>query len=87
MSVGKSRDGRQLESMKTKTNSFTEVKTNTHTSKINTNRDDSQVAKPAYERILLGIDQHAADLRTVRQLGSANSCAANASVWERWAAV
>jgi transposase len=73
MSVGKSRDGRQLEFMKTKINSFTEVKTNTHTSKINTKRDDSQVAKPAYERILLGIDQHAADLRIVRQLDGAGT--------------
>jgi hypothetical protein len=32
--------------------SFTEVKTNTHTSEISTNRDDAQAGKPVYERIL-----------------------------------
>jgi transposase len=71
MSVGKSRNGRQLEIMKININSFTEVKTNTHTSKLNTPGADSQVAKPLCERILLGIDQHAADLRIVRQLDGA----------------
>ena len=53
MSVGKSRDGRQLELMKTP-NSNTEVKTNTHTRNLITTPADLQVAKPAYQRILLG---------------------------------
>src|SRR5688572_1094478 len=74
MSVGKSRNGRQLEIMKNTINSFTEVKTNTHTtSKLNTTGADAQVAKPRCERILLGIDQHAADLRIVRQLDGAGT--------------
>jgi transposase len=71
MSVGKCRNRRQLEIMKKTINSFTEVKTNTHTAKLNTPGADSQVAKPLYERILLGIDQHAVDLRIVRQLDGA----------------
>ena len=70
MSVGRSRDGRQLESMKTN-NSLTEVKTNTHTPNLNTSPAQPQVATPRCERILLGIDQHAADLRIVRQLDGA----------------
>jgi|KBSSwiStaDraftv2_1062776.scaffolds.fasta_scaffold1504937_1 hypothetical protein len=70
MSVGKRRDGRQLEYMKTK-NSNTEVLTNTHTQNLNTSRQAVQVAKPLCERILLGIDQHAAQLRIARQLDGA----------------
>jgi transposase len=72
MSVGKSRDGRQLEFMNTKTNSFTEVKTNTHGYNLNATTASAQAQKP-YERILLGIDQHAADLRIVRQLDGAGT--------------
>jgi len=56
-----------------KTNSLTEVKTNTHTLNLNTNPAQPQVAKPVCERILLGIDQHAADLRIVRQLDGAGT--------------
>ena len=73
MSVGKCHKGRQLEIMKKNNSSFTEVKTNTHTSKLNTSGADSQVTKPRCERILLGIDQHAADLRIVRQLDGAGA--------------
>jgi len=56
-----------------KKNSLTEVKTNTHRNNDNTIGLDRQVAKPLYERILLGIDQHAADLRIVRQLDGAGT--------------
>src|SRR5437867_11147888 len=73
MSVGKRRYRRQLESMKNTINSLTDMKTNTHRSNFNTIPTDSQVAKPIYERILLGIDQHAADLRIVRQLDGAGT--------------
>jgi len=72
MSVGKSRDGRQLEFMKNP-NSNTEVKTNTHTHNVITTPGEPQVATRAHERILLGIDQHAADLRIVRQLDGAGT--------------
>ena len=54
-------------------NSLTEVKTNTHNPNLNTIPADPQVAKPLYERIFLGIDQHAADLRIVRQLDGAGT--------------
>jgi transposase len=54
-------------------NSNTEVKTNTHTHNLNTIPGRRQVAIPAYERILLGIDQHAADLRIVRQIDGAGT--------------
>jgi transposase len=64
--------GGNLSIMK-KTNSLTEVKTNTHTRNLNSTRVDAQVAKPLCERILLGIDQHAADLRIVRQLDGAGT--------------
>ena len=73
MSVGKRRYRRQLESMKNTINSLTDMKTNTHRSNFNTIPTDSQVAEPTYERILLGIDQHAADLRIVRQLDGAGT--------------
>lgn len=72
MSVGRDRDGRYLESMK-KNNSFTVVNTNTHPCNFNTNPLEAQVAKAAFERILLGIDQHAIDLRIVRQLDGAGT--------------
>jgi hypothetical protein len=49
------------------------VKTNTHTHNLNTVSAEPQVAKPSYERILLGIDQHAVDLRIVRQLDGAGT--------------
>ena len=50
------------------------MQTNTHDqNQVNhtTTARASQVAKPQYERILLGIDQHAAQLRIVRQLDGA----------------
>jgi hypothetical protein len=56
-----------------KKNSLTEVKTNTYKRNLNTNPAQPQVAKPLCERILLGIDQHAADLRIVRQLDGADT--------------
>jgi hypothetical protein len=54
-------------------NSLTEGKTNTHTRNLNTSRAQPQVATPKCERILLAIDQHAADLRIVRQLDGAGT--------------
>jgi hypothetical protein len=56
-----------------KKNSPTEVKTNTHNHNLNTNPAQPQVTKPLCERILLGMDQHAADLRLVRQLDGAGT--------------
>jgi transposase len=56
-----------------KKNSLTEVKTNTHRYNHNTNPAQPQVATPLCERILLGIDQHAADLRIVRQFDGAGT--------------
>jgi transposase len=53
------------------TNSNTVVKTNTHSTNLTTTPTDPQVATPPYERILLGIDQHALDLRLVRQIDGA----------------
>ena len=53
------------------TNSDTEVKTNTHDTNLNTNPARGQAASALCEQILLGIDQHAADLRIVRQLDGA----------------
>ena len=46
------------------------MKTNTHSHKLTTTSTPAQAPKP-YERILLGIDQHAADLRVVRQIDGA----------------
>ena len=53
------------------TNFDTEVKTNTHDTNLNTNPARGQAASALCEQILLGIDQHAADLRIVRQLDGA----------------
>src|SRR5882672_1833867 len=48
------------------------MKTNTHNQNhLTTPSPAPQAAKPGCERILLGIDQHAADLRIVRQLDGA----------------
>ena len=50
------------------------MKTNTHSQKqLTTTPPAPQVAKPLWDRILLGIDQHAADLRIVRQLDGAGT--------------
>ncbi len=52
------------------------MKTNTHDQNqinLTTTPSVAQVAKPVYDRILLGIDQHAADLRIVRQLDGAGT--------------
>jgi hypothetical protein len=57
--------------MKT-TNSNTHMKTSTHTeSNLTTTPPNTQGPKPPYDRILLGIDQHAEHLRIVRQLDGA----------------
>jgi transposase len=47
------------------------MNTNTHTDNITPTPAVAQVANPFCDRILLGIDQHAADLRIVRQLDGA----------------
>ena len=48
------------------------MKTNTHTvTNLSTSQASTQAAKPLCQRILLGIDQHANDLRIVRQLDGA----------------
>lgn len=50
------------------------MKTNTHNSNLTTSDIVPQATKAAlaqYDRILLGIDQHATDLRVVRQLDGA----------------
>src|SRR5881296_1618880 len=50
------------------------MKTNTRNQNhLTTPSPAPQAAKPIYERILLGIDQHAADLRIVRQLDGAGT--------------
>ncbi len=49
--------------MKIKTNTHTEMNANTHTENLTTIPAPSQETNPLYERILLGIDQHAADRR------------------------
>jgi transposase len=49
------------------------MKTNTHDQILTTIPNNPQGANPPYERILLGIDQHAADLRIVRQLDGAGT--------------
>jgi transposase len=56
--------------MKTITNTSAQERTNTQIN-INTIPSVPQGAKTLCERILLGIDQHAADLRVVRQLDGA----------------
>jgi transposase len=56
--------------MKTKTNASAQERTNTQ-SNINTIPSVPQGANTLCERILLGIDQHAADLRVVRQFDGA----------------
>jgi len=49
------------------------MKTNTHNqNNLTTTTAPAQVGKPSSERILLGIDQHALDLRIVRQLDGAS---------------
>ena len=53
------------------TNSDTEMKTDTHDHNLNTNPARRQAASALCERVLLGIDQHAADLRMVRQFDGA----------------
>lgn len=76
MSVGKCRDWRQL-GLSVKQNHHvmhTTTQTNTHDQNLNqvtTTPGGSQATKPQYERILLGIDQHAESLRIVRQLDGA----------------
>ena len=83
MSVGKRRDRRQLEvgakchspSHETIKHRF-DMKTNTHDQnliKVTTTPSASQAAKPPYDRILLGIDQHAEHLRIIRQLDGAGT--------------
>ena len=52
-------------------NSDINMKTNTHSNKLSTIAAPEQAGKPPYERILLGIDQHAEDLRVVRQIDGA----------------
>ena len=52
-------------------NSNTEVKTNTHNSNFNTSPARPQATSARCQRMLLGIDQHAADLRIVRQFDGA----------------
>jgi transposase len=52
-------------------NSNTEVKTNTHDTNLNTSAAGPQAASARCQRMLLGIDQHAADLRIVRQFDGA----------------
>jgi transposase len=48
------------------------MKTNTHTmTNLTTTNPAAQAVKPPCDRILLGIDQHASDLRIVRQLDGA----------------
>lgn len=49
------------------------MKTNTHDQILTTIPVDPQATNPLYDRILLGIDQHAADLRLVRQLDGAGT--------------
>jgi len=50
------------------------MKTNTHNqTHVTTTQAASQVAKPSCERRVLGSDQHAADLRIVRQLDGAGT--------------
>ncbi len=49
------------------------MKTNTHDRNITTTAALPQATNPLYDRILLGIDQHAADLRIVRQLDGAGT--------------
>jgi len=50
------------------------MKTNTHRqNQLTTTPASAQVTKPICERMLLGIDQHAADLRVVRQLDGAGT--------------
>jgi hypothetical protein len=74
MSVGKGRDGRQLQMSDKNINSNINMKTNTHNQNhLTTTPSAAQGAKPLCERILLGIDQHAADLRIVRQLDGAGT--------------
>ncbi len=77
MSVGKRRDRRQLELSVNKTFNHrkTIMKTNTHTAiNLTTTPPNAQATNPAqpqYDRILLGVDQHAEHLRIVRQLDGA----------------
>ena len=74
MSVGKRRDGRQLQMSDKNINSNINMKTNTHRqNQLTTTPASAQVTKPICERMLLGIEQHAADLRVVRQLDGAGT--------------
>jgi transposase len=59
--------------MNIKTNTHTEMNANTHDQILNTTPAPAQATNPLPERILLGIDQHAADLRVVRQLDGAGT--------------
>ena len=76
MSVGKGRDRRHLEMWIKQTFNHTRsiMKTNTHgQNQLTTTTPAAQAAKPQCERLLLGIDQHAADLRIVRQFDGAGT--------------
>lgn len=57
--------------MKNKINHHTAVRANTHTDNITPTPAVAQAVNVRCDRILLGIDQHAADLRVVRQLDGA----------------
>ena len=57
--------------MKKTVNHHTAVRANTHTDNITPTPAVAQAANPLCDRVLLGIDQHAADLRIVRQLDGA----------------
>lgn len=59
--------------MKDTVNHHTAVRANTHTGNITPTPATTQATNTLCERILLGIDQHAADLRVVRQLDGAGS--------------
>ena len=71
MSVGKCRDGRQLQMSDNNINSNVHMKTNTHNQNhLTTTPLAAQGVKALYERLLLGIDQHAADLRQLDGAGT-----------------
>lgn len=83
MSVGKGREGRQLEVGATwnsrshqTINQRIDMQTNTHDQNqvnLSTTAGASQAINPPCERLLLGIDQHAGHLRMVRQLDGAGT--------------
>ncbi|MDE3067639.1 MAG: transposase [Verrucomicrobiota bacterium] len=59
--------------MKTNIHIETDMNTNTHDQNLTTIPGSPQATNPLCDRILLGIDQHAADLRIVRQLDGAGT--------------